>query len=140
MKTVNIECIKEHEGLRLEAYMPTPKDVPTIGYGHTKGVKMGQKITKEQAEQFLREDLDWSEKAVSKLVKVTLKQNQFDALVSLVFNIGETNFSKSSVLRFLNAGNYQKAADSFLLWNKQKGTVLKGLVNRRQKERELFLK
>jgi lysozyme len=145
MKTVNIEAIKSHEALRLKAYMPTPNDVPTIGYGHTKGVKLGQVITKEQAEVFLREDLKVAEDTVNKLVKVKITQNQFDALVSLVFNIGTGNFANSSVLKFLNAGNYKAAADRFRLWNKQKqkdGSFkeLGGLTKRREQERELFLK
>ncbi len=145
MKTKNVEAIKEHEALRLKAYMPTPNDVPTIGYGHTKGVKMGDVITEAQAEQFLREDLEEAEKTVLRLVKVKLNQNQFDALVSLVFNIGTGNFTRSSVLRFLNAGDYKTAADRFRLWNKQKqrdGSFkeLKGLTKRREQERELFLK
>lgn len=144
MKTVNIEVIKKHEGLELKAYLPTPHDVWTIGYGHTKGVKPGQAVTKEQAEVFLREDLVQAEGVVNAMVKVELKQNQFDALVSLVFNIGAGNFSKSSVLRFLNAGRYTDAADSFRLWNKQrqgsKMVELQGLTKRRKEERELFLK
>jgi lysozyme len=145
MKTVNIETIKSHEALRLKAYMPTPNDVTTIGNGHTKGVKLGQVITKEQAEVFLREDLKVAEDTVNKLVKVKITQNQFDALVSLVFNIGTGNFANSSVLKFLNAGNYKAAADRFRLWNKQKqkdGSFkeLGGLTKRREQERELFLK
>ena len=138
MKTVSIECIKEHEGLRLEAYMPTPKDVPTIGYGHTKGVKMGQKITKEQAEQFLREDLDWSEKAVSKLVKVPLKQNQFDALVDFAYNAGAKNLLNSTLLKKLNEGDYQGAMMQFERWVYAGDKVLPGLVRRRMAEKALF--
>jgi lysozyme len=136
--------IKQHEALRLRAYMPTPNDVPTIGYGHTKGVKMGDVITEEQAEDFLREDLAWAEKAVLTYVKADINQNQFDAMVSLVFNIGTPRFAKSSVVRHLNAGNEKAAADSFLLWNKQRGAdgvlrPLKGLTKRRNEERTLFL-
>ena len=144
MKAVNIDIIKSNEGLELKAYLPTPHDVLTIGYGHTKGVKAGQTVTKEQAEALLREDLKDAEAVVNSLVKVELNQNQFDALVSLVFNIGVGNFSKSSVLRFLNAGRYTDAADSFRLWNKQrqgsKMVELRGLTKRRKEERELFLK
>lgn len=142
----NIEIIKESEGLRLEAYLPTPNDKWTIGYGHTKGVARGQRITKDQAETYLREDLDWVEACINKLVKVPLSQNQFDAVASLVFNIGQGNFERSSVLRNLNLSKYKEAADSFLMWNKQtnkttgKLEVLKGLDIRRKKERELFLK
>lgn len=139
MKIHNLDIIKKSEGLRLEAYLPTPNDVPTIGYGHTKGVRMGQRISLAQAEQFLLEDVDWAEDAVNSLVKVRLSQNQFDALVSFVFNVGATAFSKSTLLRLLNAGDYKGAADQFLRWNKQAGKVLRGLDTRRKEERALFL-
>ena len=146
MRTKNIDLIKEHEGLVLKAYLPTPNDKWTIGYGHTKGVKPGDVITEEQAELLLREDLDWVEDCINKYVKVPLTQNQFDALASLVFNIGEGNFLNSSVLRWLNSKGYKEAADCFVLWNKQRNKrtgkleVLNGLTKRRQKEKELFLK
>ena len=139
MKIKNLDIIKKSEGLRLEAYLPTPNDVPTIGYGHTKGVRMGQRISLAQAEQFLLEDVDWAEDAVNSLVKVKLSQNQFDALVSFVFNIGAGAFSKSTLLKYLNAGDYGGAANQFLRWNKQAGKELKGLTKRRQEERALFL-
>ena len=139
MKVSNLDIIKESEGLRLTAYMPTANDVPTIGYGHTHGVRMGQTITKAQAEQFLKEDVSWAEAAVNKQVKVSLNQNQFDALVSFVFNIGETTFAKSTLLRKLNAGDYNGAANEFPRWNKQAGVVLRGLVKRREREKQLFL-
>jgi len=139
MKLKNISMIKEHEGLRLNAYLPTPNDVPTIGYGHTKGVKLGMTITKAQAEQFLKEDLIWVDNAIARLVKVSLNQNQYDALGSLIYNIGEGAFQTSTLLRKLNSGDYQGAADQFLRWNKQKGKVLNGLTTRREKERVLFL-
>lgn len=144
MKTKNVELIKESEGLRLKAYMPTKNDRPTIGYGHTKGVKMGMTITKAQAEQYLRDDLAWAESAVNRLVKVKINQNQFDALVSFVFNLGEANFASSTLLRKLNNGDYEEAANQLLRWNKQrtasgKLVVLDGLTTRRQKEKELFL-
>lgn len=142
----NIDIIKKHEGLRLEAYMPTPNDKWTIGYGHTKTAHAGMKITEARAEELLRYDIAWVEKAIAKDVTVPLNQNQYDALASLIFNIGGVQFKRSSVLRNLNEKNYQAAADSFLLWNKQKNRktgkmeVLRGLVNRRNEERALFLK
>ena len=139
MKIKNLDIIKKSEGLRLEAYLPTPNDIPTIGYGHTKGVRMGQRISLAQAEQFLLEDVDWAEDAVNSLVKVKLSQNQFDALVSFVFNIGAGAFSKSTLLKYLNAGDYGGAANQLLRWNKQAGKELKGLTKRRQEERALFL-
>lgn len=141
----NIELIKRHEGLRLQAYLPTPNDKWTIGYGHTKTAHKGMIITNERAEELLRQDVAWVEAAIAKLVKVKLSQNQYDAIASLIYNIGEGAFAKSTVLRELNAGNYQAAADAFLMWNKQRSkttgklNVLKGLTKRRAEERQLFL-
>jgi len=141
----NIDPIKRHEGLVLKAYMPTPNDKWTIGYGHTKTAKKGMVITEDQAEALLRSDLSWVEDCISRLVKTPLTQNQYDAVGSLIFNIGEGNFSKSSVLKRLNAQDYRGAADAFLMWNKQRNRttgqleVLKGLTRRREEERKLFL-
>lgn len=139
MKTNNVNIIKKHEGLRLEAYLPTPNDVWTIGYGHTHTTKQGMKITEAQAEKLLYKDLAWAEDAVNDLVNVPLTQNQFDALVSFVFNVGAGAFAKSTLLRFLNTGDYTNAAAQFMRWNKQKGRVLNGLTKRRDDERRLFL-
>lgn len=139
MKVKNINLIKEGEGLRLKAYLPTPNDVWTIGYGHTKGVRPGMVITEQQAEQFLRQDIAWVEEALNRYVTVPLNQNQFDALASWVFNVGAGALKSSTLLKKLNAGDYQGAANELSRWNKQKGRVLTGLTNRRAKERELFL-
>lgn len=145
MKIHNVNIIKKHEALRLKAYKPTPNDVWTIGYGHTRGVKPGMVITEAQAEQFLKEDLAWVERSIAQNVRVPLNQNQYDALASLIFNIGAGGFQGSSVLRHLNEKNYQAAADSFLKWNKQRNLktgkleVLNGLTKRREEERKLFL-
>lgn len=139
-KIKNIDKIKEHEGLRLQAYLPTPNDVWTIGYGHTSTAKKGMVITEEQAEALLRKDIAWVEEAINTKVVVPLTQNQYDALASLIYNIGAGAFSKSTLLKMLNAGDYKGAADQFLRWDKQKGKTLRGLTRRRQEERELFLK
>ena len=144
MRIKNIDVIKEHEGLELKAYLPTKDDVWTIGWGHTKTARQGMVITEAQAEQLLRSDLAWVEDVIDRLIKVPLTQNQHDAVGSLIFNIGEGNFSGSTVLRRLNIGNYKGAADAFLMWNKQrddqtgKMNVLRGLTKRRQQERDLF--
>lgn len=139
MQLHNEQLIKKWEELRLEAYKPTPNDTWTIGWGHTKGVYQGMKINKPTAQEYFEQDVAWSVNAVNKLVKVGLSQNQFDALVSLVFNIGETNFRKSTLLRKLNAGDYEGAAEEFPRWVYQKGEVLRGLVRRRAEEMEIFL-
>lgn len=138
-KVKNIDKIKEHEGLRLQAYLPTPNDVWTIGYGHTGTAHKGMVITEERAEALLRQDIAWVEDAINKNVVVPLTQNQYDALASLVYNIGAGAFAKSTLLRMLNMGDYKGAADQFLRWDKQKGKTLKGLTRRRAEERDLFL-
>lgn len=144
-KLKNVELIKRHEGLRLQAYLPTPNDKWTIGYGHTKTAHKGMAITEERAEELLLQDLAWVEAAIKKLVKAPLTQNQYDALASLIYNIGEGNFSGSSVCRRLNEKDYKGAADAFLMWNKQRNKktgqleVLRGLTKRREEERSLFL-
>lgn len=137
------DLIKEFESLRLEGYLPTPDDVPTIGWGSTsifgRKVKLNESITVEQAQEQFDKDLEIFEDAINDLVKVTVNQNQFDALVSFVYNIGATNFSKSTLLKLLNQSKYQEASEQFLRWNKQAGKVLKGLTRRRQAEKDLFL-
>lgn len=133
-----IELIRRFEGVRYEAYKDSV-GVNTIGVGHTKGVVMGDKIDDRQVDEFLRQDLESAEYAVNSLVKVELNQAQFDSLVSLTFNIGSGNLSKSTLLKMLNKGNYQAAADQFLRWNVAGGKVLLGLNKRRISERMLFL-
>ena len=141
MKTsdVGIELIKKYEGCVLKAYK-CPSGVWTIGYGHTNGVKSGMKITKAQALNYLKQDLNVFEKDVTNYVKVTLNQNQFDALVSFSFNCGAGALKTSTLLKKLNSSDYNGTANEFLKWNKSNGKVLNGLVRRRQEEKELFLK
>ncbi len=134
-----IEIIKKYEGLRLKAYK-CPAGILTIGYGHTKNVKQGDTITETQAEILLIYDLIDIENCIKKNVKIPLNQNQFDALVSLCFNIGCGNFLKSTLLKKLNEGKIAEAVKEFLKWNKAGGKELAGLTKRRQEEMELFLK
>lgn len=135
--------IKQFEGFRAIAYL-CPANVWTIGYGTTringKAVKGGMKITTTEAEQFLEEDLKQYETCVNQNVLVQLSQNQFDALVCLVYNIGVGNFSRSTLLKVLNTGNYALAAQEFSKWNKAGGKVVSGLTRRRAAEKELFIK
>jgi lysozyme len=133
-----IALIQAHEGLRLTAYRDAG-GVWTIGYGSTGGVRRGMTITRDQAVLRLYHDLDTAESAVNSRVTVPLSQPQFDALVSLVFNIGGGAFRKSTLLQKLNAGDYAGAANEFNRWVKAKGRVLPGLVTRRAAERSLFL-
>ena len=134
-----LELIKMFEGLRLQAYMPTPIDVPTIGYGHTKTAKMGMKITEAGAEALLKQDLAWVEAVVNKNVTAPLTQPQYDALCSFVYNLGGTNFKRSTLLKKLNNKAYSEAADELLRWDKQGSKVLSGLTRRREAEKALFL-
>jgi lysozyme len=137
------DLIKGFESLRLVGYLPTPNDVPTIGWGSTaifnRKVKLNETITIEQAQEQLEKDLTIFEDTIIAKVKVQLNQNQFDALVSFVYNIGGTNFSSSTLLKLLNQKKYEDAALQFLRWNKQAGKVLNGLTKRRQAEKDLFL-
>ena len=132
-----INLIKKHEGCSLTAYK-CPAGVWTIGYGHTDGVKKGQKITRSQAEAFLKSDLKKFEKGVEKAVKVKLNQNRFDALISFTYNVGLGAFRSSTLLKKLNAGDYAGASKELLRWNKADGRVLMGLIRRRSDEKVLF--
>lgn len=135
-----IDFIKDFESLSLIAYRPVEGDHWTIGYGSTSGVHEGMRITKRQAMLRLKEDLRWAEEAVNDHVKVELTQGQFDALVSFVFNIGETAFYESSLLRLLNEGQYSKVDHQLSLWvnGGRPKKKLPGLVRRRRDEANLF--
>jgi lysozyme len=134
-----IDLIASFEGCRLIAYLPTPNDVWTIGYGHTEDVQPGDEWTQEEAEAELRTDVTTFSHGVNDaLNNPDTLQNQFDAMTSLAFNIGLSGFEGSTVLREHNAANYEAAADAFALWNKQAGQVLQGLVNRRAAEAAMY--
>lgn len=133
-----IALIKRFEGFRNRAYR-CPAGVWTIGYGHTKGVKAGQAITTQQAEEMLQADLKNFEDWVNKLVKVELTQGQFDALVSFCFNLGPGALDSSTLLKLVNQQKFALAADQFKRWNKAGGVELSGLTKRRLAERELFV-
>lgn len=146
MKTTSqlgIDLIKSFEGFRAETYS-CPAGIPTIGYGTTKidGIEIpfGLVVTEEDAELLLKEDLVKFEHVINSLVKVELTQNQFDSLVCFVYNIGEGNFKKSTLLKLLNSGEFEKASNEFPRWNKANGKVLDGLTRRRSAERDLFLR
>ncbi|MGP5893649.1 lysozyme [Pseudomonas aeruginosa] len=133
-----LSLIKSFEGLRLQAYQDSV-GVWTIGYGTTRGVSAGMSITKEQAERMLLNDVQRFEPELGKLVKVALNQNQWDALMSFVYNLGAANLASSTLLKLLNRGDYQGAADQFSRWVNAGGKRLEGLVKRRAAERVLFL-
>ena len=137
-----IELIKQYEGLELEAYPdpgnPSTGEPWTIGYGHTAGVRRGNTCTAEQAETWLREDIKYAAACIKHLVDAPLTQGQFDALASFVYNVGQTQFGNSTLLRLLNAGNAAGAAAQFDRWNRGASGVLAGLVKRRAAERAMF--
>jgi lysozyme len=133
-----IALIKSFEGLELRAYK-CPADVLTIGYGSTgPHVKPNMVITEKQAEDLLRQDLVRFERAVTRLVTVPISQNQYDALVSFTFNLGEGNFSRSTLLKRVNARDFSGAQKEFAKWNRAGGIVLAGLTRRRAAEAKLF--
>ena len=132
-----IALIKEFEGLRLKAYQ-CPGGVWTIGYGHTAGVKPGMLISKAQAEEYLKADLIAFERYLNGL-GLALNQNQFDALVSFIYNVGTGNFSNSTLLRKVRANPQENSImDEFLRWVYSKGRVLPGLQRRRLAEMKLY--
>ena len=134
-----VDAIKQYEALRLHAYLDGG-GVPTIGYGSTKGVHMGDEITEEEAEDMLEWDLAEAEEAVRMFVGVELEQNEFDALTSFTFNCGVNAFHGSTLLRLLNGGTDRvTVAQQFLRWDKIQGVPSKGLHNRREAERKMFL-
>ena len=134
---VGIDLIKNFEGCELESYLCSA-GVLTIGYGTTKNVVDGMKITQHQAEELLAKDLEEFEGYVEDLIDVPLEQNQFDALVAWTYNLGPTNLKTSTLRKVLNKGAYDDVAEQINRWNKANGKVLKGLVRRRNAEAELF--
>ena len=139
-----VDLVKEYEGFEATAYK-CPAGVWTIGYGTTAeaGVGIvpieGMTITKAKAEGYLHATMDKFANAISMGITAPINENEFGAFVSLAYNIGPGAFSKSSALRYFNAGNKAKAADAILLWNKADKKVSNGLVRRRAAERALFL-
>lgn len=138
------KIIREFEGLRTTAYLDTG-GVWTIGYGTIKypngaAVKKGDTCTKDQAEIWLKNDCKWVDAALDKYIKVAITQNQFDALASFVYNIGETAFAKSTMLTLINKSDHSAAANQFDRWIYDNGKKIVGLVNRRAKEKALFMR
>ena len=133
-----LELIKAFEGCKLFAYRDSV-GVATIGYGHTKGVRMGQAITQQQADEFLREDLAGCEKQLNSL-GINFRQEQFDALCSWLFNLGWANFRNSTMLKYILAGRDDvEITDQLVRWFNAGGQPLKGLKRRRIAEANIFL-
>ncbi len=130
------------EGIRLAAY-PDPAsggDPWTIGYGHTKGVKRGDICTPAQAVAWLIEDAQWAQDEVNQLVTHDIDQDENNSLVDFVFNLGAGKFASSTLLKDINAGNFEAAANEFEKWDMAAGKVMAGLLRRRLAEKALFEK
>ena len=131
--------IVTHEGYSDKAYEPVPGDKITIGFGTTEGVKAGDTITPPKALQRALTDITKFEGALRQCVKVPLSQSEYDAFVSLSYNIGSGAFCGSTLVRKLNAGDYEGACSEILKWDKFQGKPLRGLTIRRQQEYKLCL-
>lgn len=134
-----VALITYFEGFRSDAYLPTPRDKPTIGYGQThyssgKVVKLGDHIDKKTARQELNKLVKSYQADIDKCIKVPLTQNEYNAYLSLAYNIGSKAFCGSSLVRELNKGNYEKACSEIKRWHYQNGKSLPGLVVRREQE------
>jgi len=135
-----LTLIKKYEGFSDKEYI-CPAGKPTIGYGHVilPSEHFPSTITKEEAETLLKKDLQPREKSLNILVKVSINQNQFDALMSLIYNIGVENFKQSTLLKFINDKLFDKIPDQFRRWKYINKVVSKGLLNRREEEIKLWL-
>ena len=132
-----LALIKKFEGCELEAYQCSA-GVWTIGYGHTKEVQKGDVWSQSHAEHMLEVELHEYESYINEYVTVALSQNQFDALVSWVYNLGPANLKASTMLKVLNSGKYEDVPAQIKRWNKAGGKVLEGLIRRREAEACLF--
>jgi len=133
-----LELIQQFEGLMLTAYKDSV-GIPTIGYGHTRNVRMDDMITREEAIYFLKDDVQYAENCVkSEINQVRLTQHQFDALVSFVFNIGCNAFRNSTLLRCLRMGDFEKAQAEFGQWTRAGNDHPLGLIKRRAAEADWF--
>lgn len=144
VSTAGIGGIALHEGFRENAYIPIPGDKVTIGYGSTtyedgSKVKMGDKITRQKAEELLGNKVNMFERQVKSCVKVPLAQNEYDAFVSLTYNIGGQAFCSSTLVKKLNTYDYEGACNEILKWDKFRGKPLPGLTKRRQQENKQCL-
>lgn len=129
-----IVSIAIHESFRSDAYIPVPGDVATIGFGSTDNVKLGDKITVERALVRLLDDASEFEAAVKRCAPVPMYQYEFDAYVSLTYNIGSVAFCRSTLAKKLNQRDYAGACKEILRWDRFKGKPLAGLTKRRQEE------
>ena len=134
----SIELVKHFEGFESAAYL-CPANVWTIGYGHTKDVQPGDEWSESNADHMLEVEMEEYEGYIHDSVTAPINQDQFDALVSWVYNLGGGNLKASTMLKVLNAGQYEEVPAQMMRWNKAGGKVLEGLTRRRQAEANLFM-
>lgn len=132
-----IHLVQEYEGYRSKAYI-CPAGIWTIGFGHTGGVKEGQTITEEEAINLLKQDLAKTQNELSNTVQVPVSKNQFIALMSFTFNIGITKVRTSTLMKYLNQGEYALAGKQLLRWVYANGVKLPGLEKRREAEYKIW--
>lgn len=136
--SVALASIALHEGYREKAYRD-PVGIPTIGYGETKGVKMGDTTTPKKAMEQLKISADEHGQGLARCIRVPISQNEYDSYLSFTYNVGVGSFCKSTLVKKLNAGDYEGACSELLKWTKAGGRVLPGLVKRRQEEYKLCM-
>ncbi len=136
---MGLVAIVMNEGYNSTAYIPVKGDVPTIGFGTTKGVKLGDRTTPQNALKRALTDINQFEGALKQCVKVPLTQGEYDAYISLSYNIGSFAFCNSTLVKRLNAGRYEDACAEILQWDRFKGQKLAGLTKRRTEEYHLCL-
>lgn len=134
LSAVGLVSILGYEGYSDHAYIPVKGDVPTIGFGTTEGVKMGDTITPVKAVERAYRDADKVHKVIFKCVKVPLSQGEYDAFISFAYNVGSWNFCRSTLVKKLNKGDYEGACLEMKRWIYKDGVVLNGLVTRREEE------
>lgn len=140
LSAAGLVSIANLEGFSEDAYIPIPGDVPTIGFGSTEGVRMGDTITVPKALERLMRDVGVAESAIGRCVKVPLSQSEYDAFTSFAFNVGGEAFCSSTLVKKLNAGDYDGACAELERWVYSQKRVVPGLVNRRQVEYRLCVK
>lgn len=139
LSAAGLVSIANLEGFSEDAYIPIPGDVPTIGFGSTEGVKMGDTITPQKALERLLRDVGVAESAIGRCVKVPLSQSEYNAFTAFAFNVGAEAFCSSTLVKKLNAGDYAGACQELRRWVYVDGRRVQGLVNRREAEYRLCI-